>query len=172
MINLKDKVLVSDPCYKLGVWCTHTLTGVKPGRYEHQVKYWNDSDPFFNNRISELGVVEESYQNDYEYLNWQYVSDSIGVDSGQCGIYDYESVKDIIGSGEYDDTSTFYGKACQCTHDNNKQYNEYDSFAIISRSGCGDGCYALYVAKNLDDEIIAIKVVFLSDNEMEEEDED
>lgn len=168
MITLGDKVLISDPCYSLGVWCTCIIDNVKPGKYESKISYWSDTDSFFNNRVDSLGVVEESYIDDYEYLDWQFYSDSIGVDSAQCGIFDYSSLSSVVGTGTYDDKSSFYGKICQGTS-SDKKYTEYESCSVISQSGVGDGCYDLFIAKNEQDQVIAIKVVFLSEDESEDE---
>lgn len=166
MIKLGSKVLVSDPCYEYPTWCTGTVENVKPGNYNTSVIYWKDTDRFFNGRVAELLAVHESY--DVEDLDWEITKADIGVDSGQCGIFDFEQVKDIIGHGEWDEKDKFYAQACACTEDGAKQYQEMNNYGVVSRSGIGDGSYDLYVAYHKD-EVIAIKVVFLMDGEDEEE---
>ena len=102
-----------------------------------------------------------------ESLNWEITEADIGVDSGQCGIYDYESVKDIIGTGDYDEKDTFYGQACQCT-DADEQYKELNGYGVVSRSGVGDGSYDLYIAKQ-DDQVVGFRVVYLNEDEEDED---
>ena len=164
MIKLGSKVLVSDPCYEYPTWCTGTLENVKPGNYNTNVIYYKDTDNFFNGRVGELIAIHESYTN--KDLPWQITEADIGVDSGQCGIFDFEQVKDIIGAGEWDEEDKFYAKACACT-DDDKQYDEMGNYGVVSRSGVGDGSYDLYVA-DIDGEIVGIKVVFI-DSEAEED---
>ncbi len=165
MIKLGSKVLVSDPCYEYPTWCTGTVENVKPGNYNTNVIYYKDTDNFFNGRVSELIAIHESYTN--KDLPWQITEADIGVDSGQCGIFDFEQVKDIIGAGEWDEEDEFYAKACACT-DDDKQYGEIGTYGVISRSGVGDGSYDLYVA-DIDGEIVGIKVVFINSDEDEDE---
>ena len=89
----------------------------------------------------------------------------IGVDSGQCGIYDYESVKDIVGAGGWGEKDTFYGQACQCT-DAKEKYSELNGYGVVSCSGMGDGSYDLYIAKQ-DNQVVGIKVVYLDEEDQE-----
>ena len=100
-------------------------------------------------------------------MKWEITEADIGVDSGQCGIYDYESVKDIIGTGESDEKDTFYGQACQCT-DADEQYKELNGYGVVSRSGVGDGSYDLYIAKQ-DDQVVGFRVVYLNEDEEDED---
>lgn len=157
MIKLGKKVLVSDPSYEKGTWCTGIVENVKEGNYITEVVYCKDPHPFFYNRVVELKAILEGV--DKESLNWEITEADIGVDSGQCGIYDYEAVKDIIGTGEPDEKDTFYGQACQCT-DAIEQYKELNGYGVVSRSGIGDGNYDLYIAKQ-GDQVVGIKVVYI-----------
>lgn len=161
MIKLGNKVLVSDPCYENDIRCTEVVENVKEGNYTTNVAYWKDSDPVFNNRVAELEVILDGV--DKDTLNWEITEADISVDSGKCGIYDYKSVKDIVGTGECNEKDTFYGQACQCT-DAKEQYSELNSYGVVSRSGIGDGSYDLYIAKQ-DNQVVGIKIVYL-DKEM------
>lgn len=161
-IELGSKVIVSDPCYELDTWC-QSIVDIKSGNYKINV-YYSDLKSW-GNRVSCLEIIHEDYNIDEE-SNWELLSGDIGVDSGQCGFYDYEKYKDLIGTGECDEKDTFYGKACFLT-DQDEQYGIFDQ-GIVSRSGLGDGVYDLFGIKQ-DDEIVALKVIFLDDNESEEE---
>lgn len=166
MIKLGSKVLVSDPSYEYPTWCTGTVENVKPGDYNTNVIYYKDTDNFFNGRVCELIAIHESYTD--KDLPWQITEADIDVDSGQCGIFDFEQVKDVIGTGEWDEKDKFYAKACACTEDAKKQYGEMGTYGVVSRSGVGDGSYDLYVA-DIDGEIVGIKVVFINSDEDEDE---
>lgn len=163
MIKLGNKVLVSDPCYELGTWCTGVIENVKEGNYITEVVYCEYFHPFLYNRVAELEAILDGV--DKDILNWEITEADIGVDSGQCGIYDYESVKDIIGAGEWDEKDTFYGQACQCT-DADEQYSELNGYGVVSRSGVGDGSYDLYIAKQ-DNQVVGIKVVYIAEEDCE-----
>lgn len=160
MIKLGSKVLVSDPCYDYPTWCTKLVENVKPGNYNTNVTYC------YGNMVSDLQVIHEDY--DMYDLDWYPVVADIGVDSGQCGIFDFDQGQSIIGTGEYDEKDSFYGKACACTHNADTKYGEMDTYGVVSRSGGGDGTYDLYVA-DIDDEIVGIKVVFIDTDEDEDE---
>ena len=137
------------------------VENVKEGNYITNVVYCEDPHPFLHNRVAELKAILEGV--DEDFLKWEITEADIGVDSGQCGIYDYESVKDIIGTGEYDEKDTFYGQACQCT-DVDEQYKELNGYGVVSRSGVGDGSYDLYIAKQ-DDQVVGFRVVYLNEDE-------
>ena len=161
MIKLGNKVIVSDPCYKLDTWCSKVVD-IKPGNYKTNVYYDNLSS--WGNRVSCLEIIHENYDIG-EWSNWELITEDIGVDSGQCGFYDYEKYKDSVGIGEYDEKDTFYGRACFLT-DQDEQYGIFEQ-GIVSRSGIGDGVYDLFGVKQ-DNEYVALKVIFINNEEEEE----
>lgn len=156
-MKLSNKILISDPCYNLGTWCTYT-TDIKPGNYNYNVEYEDG-------RVASI----ELYHEDYEYLDYEPAFDDIGVDSGQCGIFDYNVVKDIIGTGKYNDKESFYGSMCFFT-DNDDRYTAL-SYGIVCQSGYGDGTYCVDIAKDKE-EIVGIKVVFIDNESWNEDDEE
>lgn len=85
-IRLGKKVMVSDPCYGLETWCQGVLENVKEGTY---LTSFTREDT--ENRVIEISVVNEENINDtLEYTPEKF---TIGVDSGQAGIFDYEYYK-------------------------------------------------------------------------------
>ena len=139
------------------------VENVKEGNYITNVVYCKDSDPFLHNRVAELEAILDGV--DRNTLKWKVTKADIGVDSGQCGIYDYESVKDIIGAGEYNGKDTFYGQAYQCT-DAKEKYGELNGYGVVSCTGEGDGSYDLYIAKQ-DNQVVGIKVGYMDEEEQE-----
>lgn len=82
-IQLSDMVRVTDPCYDMDVWCAGTLKDVLPGEY---ACFSQESDQgSWGMRIAWIEVRHKDYPDAVfqEYANFE-----VGVDSGQCGIFD------------------------------------------------------------------------------------
>lgn len=116
-IELGDKVVISDPCYDLDVWCSGTLENVKPGIWRTKAENANING--WGDRCTALIAwhedVEEPDEDDYEPTGID-----VGVDSGQAGIYDYkhfEYLKDNKDRDEnwYDSIDTFRYKRIPVT---------------------------------------------------------
>lgn len=172
MIKFGNRVLVSDPCYKYDGDDRYVaiLNNVQPGKYNTIVKIGDEnSEMWTRGRVTHLLAIHEEYT--LEDCNWIETQYNIGVDSGQCGIYDFESVKDVIGHGDYDDKTSWYGKACSLTYDEtNRDFmgGEIDDYGVISSAGFGDGTYRLSIA-TVDEIIVGIKLIFLYDKEFDSE---
>lgn len=170
-IYLSDEVIVTDPCYTEDTWCNTKLKNVKDGNYFSFAKKVECGD--WGNRISKLSVIHEEHLN--EELKWVRVRDtSIGVDSGQAGIFSLDTFRkdDIFvtqseflkkfpslqdkGEGE-----KWYGHMCDRTL-GNEGWGTYFK-GVVSRSGFGDGAYDLYVAR-FRRRIVGIMIDFGVDN--------
>lgn len=111
MIELGEKVIVSDPCYKRDVWCMGSVDNVLPGKYRPIVTYSDEGR--WGIRVSDLMVIHESV--DVADLKRRYKQPfSVGVDSGQAGIF-CNSIYPEGEIGEYGDVNTFYGQCCDAT---------------------------------------------------------
>ena len=160
-IKLGRKVVVSDPCYTIPTWCQGIVSGVKPGMYDAYVKRHDCGD--WGIRSSMVLVIHEDHKDDK--LVWKEYPASIGVDSGQCGIFSRESYRDDsiverIGLGDGD--ISFFGKSPwrEMTEAREEEQGEkwyismcsrtlgdsghgvYDE-GVVSSSGFGDGSYTL-----------------------------
>ena len=158
--KIEGQVFVSDPCYDTSVWCTTILENVKPGVYNSMVNR-------FEGRISELLVFHESV--DPESLKFTWVDARIGVDSGQCGVYD---LKEFARQKEMDlhldevyDKMPFYDQVCEQTL--SEEGWGVLKFGVTASAGYGDGVYDLFTAEK-DGKIVAMKLVFISEDEDEE----
>ena len=89
-IKLGTEVVVSDPCYTIPTWCQGIVSGVKPGMYDTYVKRHDCGD--WGIRSSMILVIHEDHKDDK--LVWKDYPATIGVDSGQCGIFSKESYRD------------------------------------------------------------------------------
>lgn len=168
-IYLGKEVMVSDPCYRVPTWCQHKLTGVLPGEYLTTV-FKSDDTGGWGMRCAALVAVHKDYMEDE--LSWRTVTTAdIGVDSGQCGIFDMESyrndsIADEIVTPEstfslpYDDGDgdKWYDKMCKFTL-SGQQWGSYNT-GVVSSSGYGDGSYRLLVAKHKG-QIIGIAIDYL-----------
>lgn len=165
MITLENKVKVSDPCYEYDTWCSTVLENVEPGNYHTFVKYENGD---WGVRVAELLAIHKRCSYDSTSYQWKLENENIGVDSGQCGIFNANYYKiqkkldDIFkerNGTEIDSDKWFYGRCCMGTKD---PYNwaEIDGEGVVAASGYGDGVYELYTITE-NDKIVGFKLVFI-----------
>lgn len=112
IIKLGNKVIVSDPCYDLGTWCQAVIENVKEGNYSTFFKTLDDDEK----TIETIGVVLDGInvlEEDYILLN-----NTIGVDSGTAGIFDYKYYE------EKHDTSENKDKFMDYIEDRTNYYNQ------------------------------------------------
>mgnify|MGYP006293256153 CR=1 FL=1 len=152
-ILLDKVVMVSDPCYQDPTWCQVKLENVKPGYYNVFSKD-HDCGPW-GIRKSMLLAVHEDYIN--KNLRWEEHPGEIGVDSGQAGIFAYDTYQN--DNYEFDtpqlntpfvlpferDGDKWYGRICNFTL-GDESWGAYDK-GVVSSSGIGDGAYTLYTAE-------------------------
>lgn len=166
-IQLKNEVYVTDPCYDNMVWYSELLTNVSPGTYKcFTVETYEGA---WGNRVAELHAIKEDVYNKYLVLEMiPYESEPldciIGVDSGQCGIFDADYYEEHQPDDDYFNENSWYRKVCDLT-DNEGNAGIIDNLGVNSSSGYGDGAYDLWVAKNDKGEIIAMKVIFIAREE-------
>lgn len=186
-IILSENVIVSDPCYSTDVWCQTKLKDVLPGTYNVDVQISDEGE--WGNRVSNLTILHESIVDDGISLEWEDL-DSVGVDSGQCGIFcettfRNDTIVDSINTPPtdfilpYNDTEgdKWYEKMCRFTLSEN-QWGNYET-GVVTSSGIGDGMYPVEVMKDKE-KIVGIRISYLGygddqileDEEEFEEDED
>ena len=84
-IELSGKVIVSDPCYDRTVWCMAADVAVKSGKYAVYIAKKDEKE--FGTRVAAIMAVHEEYIESIKE-SWEPYDCCIGVDSGQCGIFD------------------------------------------------------------------------------------
>lgn len=182
-ITLGSKVVVSDPCYEIPTWCQEIINNVEPGEYECDVEISNEGE--WGERISRLIITKNNSNH-----NWESYSKNIGVDSGQCGVFDFYTYRrnnyvpemeivERVNHKDWDystwekvneEGEKWYGKICEYTLCTEERHGGYDK-GYVSSSGYGDGQYELFVTKNDNGEINGFKIVFI-DNEYNDEEEE
>ena len=154
---------VSDPSYDKDTWCAGVIEDVKNGNWESYIKLDETSS-----RVSELiSLYSDVSSVTRKKDNWIEQSIEVGVDSGQCGIFDddyYPNVK----TGEFGDTETFYGKCCDMT---TSEFSGVLDFGTVSSSGFGDGSYVCYTLEDKNG-VVGVKIVFIEEDEITDEDYD
>lgn len=147
------RVRVSDPCYEKDTWCAGTIDNVENGNWEAYIK-------FDKKIVSELiAIFDDISKEVLKTSNWIEEDIEVGIDSGQCGIFDdkfYPEGK----TGEYGDEDTFYGQCCDITTNGAGVLD----FGAVSVSGWGDGSYNCYVLKDKKN-IVGIKIAFIEEYE-------
>lgn len=167
-IKLGGKVICIDPCYEkeeLGI-----VVEALPGNYYCYVARTLEG------RVASISVRHEEHTD--VAINEQYscseeeagIRRSIGVDSGQAGIFNYSAWKDNEPS-----ESDWYNQACTLTlsrlhygimEDSSIPWAEA-ACGLVSSSGYGDGGYPVYVAK-VDGNVVGIRIVYIYPDKNEE----
>lgn len=161
------KVVVSDPCYKLGTWCMGTLENVKKGKWTAKILKTNEGD--WGNRVAALIATHKDKDFGYDFCKWEKQTFEVGVDSGQAGIFDSTGFKS--DDDNYDDPNSWYRRVCEITLADCGA-GIIDNSGVASSSGYGDGGYDCSVIKE-NGKIIAIMIDFgLLQEEEEDYDED
>jgi hypothetical protein len=149
-----NKLRISDPCYKKDEWAAGTIDDVKVGEWEAHIKT-------VGKRVAELSAYHADIKRTtLKKLKWVEQDIEVGVDSGQCGIFD-EKFYPEEDPGEYGDNTTFYGKCCNLTLKNGG-VGVLD-FGVVSSSGYGDGAYMCSTLEEKK-EVVGVKIVFIEED--------
>lgn len=143
---------ITDPCYDKGTWCSGVLDDCKIGTWETFYKL-DDT----GNKVSELlAFYSDISSRTLKSEKWLEQSIDVGVDSGQCGIFDDELYPNP------GDKKSFYSKCCDFT--SSDYAGVVENFGVVSSSGDGDGSYTCYTLEDKDG-VVGIKIIFLEKSE-------
>lgn len=165
-------VIVSDHCYEVGAWCQAKIDNVETGEWLAFVKQSDEGS--WGIRNAELIIFHINKMN-RESFKWSMEDAYIGVDSGQAGIYDINAYRnnDLIGDIQnkfcFDiekDGEKFYALNCDLTC-GTELYAGVIRNGAVSSSGYGDGGYDLFTSKDDDGKIVAMKIVFIEEEDDE-----
>ncbi|MHA1169449.1 MAG: hypothetical protein ACTSRU_16610 [Candidatus Hodarchaeales archaeon] len=176
------KVHITDPCYDVGTWCGAYNLTAKKGRwkvrgwkklikldnpnYESEMKKWELLERYIDPKPSRdlshyrqaaLDVYHEDSVIDWDNWNNFERLDDIGVDSGQCGVFDSEKFEP--------QDSNYYDICCEATRDGCGGFGSVDGGAVSS-SGWGDGSYKAFTQTDKG-ELVAVRIVFMDPDESE-----
>lgn len=165
-------VVVSDPCYGDDVWCKGELHNVQSGTWEAEIRTGAEG------RVAKLYVNLKGFKRG---RIWEEAGFTVGVDSGQAGVWDKscyrthqaenESLisshwKSMVEREEKDEkgSGVFYATACSltCGDDNGAtQKAGVMKGGAVSSTGYGDGSYTCYFQKDKRGFISAICIQFM-----------
>jgi Protein of unknown function (DUF4241) len=163
------KLRVTDPCYDKDVSCTGVLD-VPNGTWDAYVTRENQGA--WGNRVTEIFV---SLRDKAPWNTWKLTDIDVGVDSGQAGFFDDAQFPDGNTWGDNPVKEAFYDKICNLTCDMARtgadKFGGVVKFGAVSSSGYGDGGYNCYTQTDRDGNIVAAKIVFISDEDEEDYDD-
>jgi hypothetical protein len=90
----------------------------------------------------------------------------VGVDSGQCGIYDEDYYRQY--HTEDDCNEDWYEEVCNLTD----PFGTKDDKCVVSSSGYGDGGYDCFLLRDKNNEVVGFQIVFIEDEDYDDEDYD
>lgn len=154
-------LVISDPCYKPGTWCAGTIKA-KPGKWICDALIGPTN---WYTRVKRLRARHESVSEAVYALEFVDTGIDVGVDSGQCGLFDAEKYeKDAFVDSAYE-------KLCDITLGSELSGGIIPGRSgVVCESGFGDGSYNALVHRNADGEVIGIQLVFISDEAIEDSD--
>lgn len=153
-IELGDVAFLSDPCY--GTDCrSNTTMNVLAGKYNVYITRSESKSPYIENRISNIFVVHKEIAKTYKKMPTD-DKDMLmcAVDSGTCGIFDYEYYKKHHTENDVEDN--WYEENVIKM----EEFKVTDNLGAISSSGLGDGLYPVF-AEYKNDKAFAIRIKFL-----------
>ena len=163
---VSGRVIVSDTCYDIGTWCAGVLTNVMNGPWTAFVVALEGG------RVDKLLAFHGNVD---RVLPWQSTPLTIGVDSGQAGIFDAEhfkkdeDVKSVarLGTEIICEDEPWYSICCDIT-----LHSEHSAgvipYGCVSSSGYGDGSYRCYIQKDDQGFVVGIQIEFITAEEMED----
>lgn len=158
------ELIISDPCYSLGTWCAAEVGRVLVGEWGAYLEKKDEGD--WGNRCAKITAIHSDYSTTGQ---WRKLNQTLGVDSGQCGIFDkkyykcdgviqkksgYRITPNLNESGDL-----WYSACCEATL--GKTGAGVIPFGAVSSSGLGDGAYPGYIKKNSEGKVVGVKVIFL-----------
>lgn len=176
--SLGNKVMVSDPCYGTDTWCQGVLENVREGFWDAYIKMTDEGN--WGERVAELVAINLDYNDEYAGLTSKDINElqefEVGVDSGTAGIFDYEYYCKCHTDKDADEDwyeTQIINQFFPGVDSSDWQKSVFTEFnGVASNSGYGDGGYDCYVARNEEGEIVGIKIVYISDAEYDDTDED
>ena len=156
VIKVNGQVMVSDPSYGTLTWCNKVIINMQNGDYNCFTRIENEK--MYGGRVKELTICHVD-RKPFTALKHMMYFGSVGVDSGTCGIYDYNYFKETH-SEDYAKDNWYNENVCNDFYQTKEQAYMMGNKGVHSCSGYGDGMYRVYVKKNENDLIHQITIKF------------
>lgn len=154
------QLVVADPCYELdaNTVIMGLLESVMDGTWASEVE--KVEIPDWGEANAKLTAYHISAAEQGAFLEWIKCPFVAGVDSGQAGIFDKQKfrINDVDTSSDSTDTAWYY-TCCDIT-ESGEEAGVLDG-GVVSRTGMGDGAYGVYKAVNQQEQVVAVKIVFI-----------
>jgi len=157
---VSGKIMVSDPCYEKDTWCNGVLNNVKNGNWIAEIELNEEK------RVSRLIAICGNGKNIRG--GGRKENFTVGVDSGQAGIYDLKFFKDdnVVKNVERLNPDNTICKdepwySINCDRTIGKEKAGVIPYGCVSSSGYGDGSYDCYTWTDKSGKIVVIEIKFL-----------
>lgn len=159
-IELGVKVMISDPTYRIGTWCTHTVENMKPGTYTCYAVVADEKSYGLHSE----GRIAEQYvlfgETTIEDFNEDYIPlCDIGVDSATAGVFDFEFFESIQ---EEQKRERWYGLIEGLVHEEIEYWTAgtMENKGVITSTGYGDGGYDVFALVK-EGQVVGLNIVFM-----------
>ena len=164
---VSGRVVVSDPCYEIGVWCQGVLEKVRKGQWASHVSLAQEGA--CDTCVAEL-IARRTPPANPSNPRWIEERFEVGVDSGQAGIFDMAHYRDDRSAQAVERLSReticpeepWYSLCCDRTSGSEMGAGVIPH-GVVSSSGFGDGSYRCFTQRDCAGYIIAIRIVFITD---------
>ncbi|MED1666028.1 DUF4241 domain-containing protein [Brevibacillus laterosporus] len=163
-------LVVSDPCYE----CQQGISGIVEeaaiGTWIGIIDQIDTGD--WGERCAYVCAYHKSIDIE-QVTNWEACDFIVGVDSGQAGIFEHQIYRvddSVIGETKFMPEDRWYSSCCDQTLGEPKA--GVINGGVVSSSGFGDGGYEAFIAKNAEGKVIAVQIVFITEEGLLEEEED
>lgn len=178
-LEVTDRILITDPCYDKGTWCTE-VADLPKGTYNCYVRH-------MDGRNSAIFLLEEKFDNKGQLfiVDLEHELASCGVDSGQLGFFNQNKYQEAVSKEVFEQSLTenfpyedwkrtweegmsaedsFY--KCCCNHTlNNNRCGIIEGVGFVSGSGYGDGSYPAFYLEDFNGNRVGVQVVFIDEDE-------
>lgn len=145
--------------------------GVMESYYADDLRRCDEALATYIGRVAYIHIVQaDTLTNQFNHEqplpdSFELTDIDVGVDSGQAGFFDLEKYALTVADKESNDA--FYDSVCNLTLDEKGFGTTHDGCA--SSSGYGDGGYDCYVRRNEVGEAVEALIVFIAEDEEDEE---
>lgn len=155
-----SKIVTSDPCYTMDVWCADIINNALNGNYNAYIEISDEG--VWGKRVKRLFIIHEDYENKHYVREYE---SNCGVDSGTFCFADHDYYAER--HTEKLDEDWYDKNVC-----NRCEKNGYvvDGVCTISSSGYGDGCYDVYSYREKENGYaVGAEIIFIDDYDEEDE---
>lgn len=162
-------LVVSDPCYEYELGISGIVEETAVGTWIGFIDQIDTGN--LGKRCALVCAYHESIKIE-DVTNWEVCNFIVGVDSGQAGIFErqiYRVDESVIEETTFIPEDRWYSSCCDQTLSELRA--GVINGGVVSSSGFGDGCYEAFFAKNAEGKVIAVQIVFITEEDLIEEED-